>query len=257
MTRRKFAALLMASAAPAPALFTSRSIRAAELIPVTLYKNPSCTCCEAYAQYLEQNGFKVDVKPTNDLAEISRKAGTPPELEGCHTSFEDLLEFFRDERHLAAAAEHRADHTGQRHHPRVVFEVLRVDEHLEGAADAAVITVFPAERLGEHAGWRDRRLMVLLAHVLLATKRQEDCPCFCFLPCVFAHSVLPALTGCAVYLRASHRRANPSQCSIDASSRLYWSVCKNAAMFSSRKQGARSCSSSPDGGMPCETSVSA
>lgn len=87
MTRRKFAVLLMAGAAPLPAFLTPRRARAAEAIPVTLYKNPSCTCCEGYAQYLDQNGFKVDVKPTNDLAEISRKAGIPAELEGCHTSF--------------------------------------------------------------------------------------------------------------------------------------------------------------------------
>ncbi|MBN8906068.1 MAG: DUF411 domain-containing protein [Rhodospirillales bacterium] len=77
----------MAGAAPLPAFLTPRRARAAEAIPVTLYKNPSCTCCEGYAQYLDQNGFKVDVKPTNDLAEISRKAGIPAELEGCHTSF--------------------------------------------------------------------------------------------------------------------------------------------------------------------------
>jgi hypothetical protein len=87
MTRRKFAALLMASAATVPALVTLRAARAGVPIPVTLYKNPSCDCCEGYARYLEQNGFKVDVKPTNDLAEISRKAGVPEELEGCHTSF--------------------------------------------------------------------------------------------------------------------------------------------------------------------------
>ena len=37
--------------------------------------------------YLDRNGFTVAVKPTNDLAEISRKAGIPAELEGCHTSF--------------------------------------------------------------------------------------------------------------------------------------------------------------------------
>ncbi|CAM5529255.1 hypothetical protein MAUB1S_08826 [Mycolicibacterium aubagnense] len=36
---------------------------------------------------MRQNGFQVDVKPTNDLAEISRKAGVPEELEGCHTMF--------------------------------------------------------------------------------------------------------------------------------------------------------------------------
>jgi hypothetical protein len=87
MTRRKFAALLMATATPVPALLASRRARAADPIPVTLYKNPSCDCCEGYAQYLDQNGFKVEVKPTNDLAEISRKAGIPQELEGCHTSF--------------------------------------------------------------------------------------------------------------------------------------------------------------------------
>src|SRR6266436_2956459 len=56
-------------------------------IHAVLYKNPQCSCCESYAAYLEQNGFQVDVKPTNDLAEISSKAGVPAELEGCHTMF--------------------------------------------------------------------------------------------------------------------------------------------------------------------------
>ncbi len=41
----------------------------------------------SYAQYLDQSGFKVDVLPTNDLAEISRRAGIPADLQGCHTSF--------------------------------------------------------------------------------------------------------------------------------------------------------------------------
>jgi hypothetical protein len=62
---------------------------AAEPIRATLYKNPQCTCCEGYAAYLRQNGFEVDVKPTNDLAEISQKAGVPGDYEGCHTTFID------------------------------------------------------------------------------------------------------------------------------------------------------------------------
>ncbi len=86
MNRRDFA-MLMAAALPASVLLRSRAARAAEAIPVTLYKNPSCTCCEGYAQYLDQNGFEVDVRPTNDLAAISRRAGIPSDLEGCHTSF--------------------------------------------------------------------------------------------------------------------------------------------------------------------------
>lgn len=55
----------------------------------TLYKDPLCGCCEGYAAYLRENGFVVDVKPTHDLAEISRKAGVPEQLAGCHTTFID------------------------------------------------------------------------------------------------------------------------------------------------------------------------
>ena len=56
-------------------------------VAVTLYKNPECGCCDGYADYLRQNGFAVTSKPTNDLAEISRKAGVPADLQGCHTAF--------------------------------------------------------------------------------------------------------------------------------------------------------------------------
>lgn len=54
-----------------------------------LYKSPQCGCCEKYAAYLRRNGFDVTVKPTHDLASISRKAGVPAELAGCHTMFVD------------------------------------------------------------------------------------------------------------------------------------------------------------------------
>jgi hypothetical protein len=87
MTRRKLCMLLASTAGATSALLIPQMTRAAAPIPVTLYKNPQCTCCESYAQYLEKNGFKVDVKPTNDLAEISRNAGVPGDLEGCHTMF--------------------------------------------------------------------------------------------------------------------------------------------------------------------------
>jgi hypothetical protein len=90
MTRRKAAMMLIGGAVvavPAAAYFWRRQQAAAGPIEATLYKNPQCTCCEGYAQYLDQNGFKVDVKPTNDLAQISQKAGVPENLQGCHTMF--------------------------------------------------------------------------------------------------------------------------------------------------------------------------
>ena len=65
-------------------LFTPASALAAP-IPAVLYKNPQCSCCEAYARYLDRNGFAVKVIPTDQLDEITRLAGVPTSLEGCHT----------------------------------------------------------------------------------------------------------------------------------------------------------------------------
>lgn len=55
-------------------------------IPVTLYRNPSCGCCDAYARYLEKNGFDVKLIDTLDAASIHEKYGVPERLEGCHTA---------------------------------------------------------------------------------------------------------------------------------------------------------------------------
>lgn len=52
---------------------------------VKLYKNPSCGCCESYADYLRDNGYKVDVVPTETVVEQVEKMGIPAEIQGCHT----------------------------------------------------------------------------------------------------------------------------------------------------------------------------
>lgn len=70
----------------ASALALAGPARAAP-VAVTLYKSPECGCCDGYVEYLKRHGFAVTAKPTNDLAEISRKAGIPADLQGCHTAF--------------------------------------------------------------------------------------------------------------------------------------------------------------------------
>ncbi|WP_437378079.1 DUF411 domain-containing protein [Inquilinus limosus] len=77
----RIAAVLAILALSSPAL--------ADPVAATLYKNPQCSCCEGYATYLRDNGFTVEVKPTNDLAQISADAGVPADVEGCHTMFVD------------------------------------------------------------------------------------------------------------------------------------------------------------------------
>ena len=55
----------------------------------TIYKNPQCGCCEGYADYLRQNGFKVTVKPTHELSAMSRREGIPEDFQGCHLGYID------------------------------------------------------------------------------------------------------------------------------------------------------------------------
>jgi hypothetical protein len=56
---------------------------------MTLWKNPNCTCCDAYAEYLTRHGFKVTSKPTHDLSAKSRAAGIPDDFQGCHLGMID------------------------------------------------------------------------------------------------------------------------------------------------------------------------
>jgi len=80
-----FSSLALAGSATVLAMSLNAAPLAAEA--VTLYKNPQCGCCEGYAEYLRENGFEVEVKPTYDLAQIGIDAGIPEDFQGCHTSF--------------------------------------------------------------------------------------------------------------------------------------------------------------------------
>ncbi|MBI2719001.1 MAG: CopG family transcriptional regulator [Rhizobiales bacterium] len=57
----------------------------AAVIKGSMYKNPTCTCCETYAAYLEKNGLKIKIIPTNDLDQIAATEGVPDQLRSCHT----------------------------------------------------------------------------------------------------------------------------------------------------------------------------
>ena len=70
------------------ALFAVVSLSAPALaapLQGVLYKDQNCPCCEGHAQYLEENGIDVDIKPVEDIAAISADAGIPSEYQGCHT----------------------------------------------------------------------------------------------------------------------------------------------------------------------------
>jgi hypothetical protein len=74
---------------------------AEERAPATLYKNPDCTCCEKYADYLRANGFDVTVIEHPNMTLIKQKHGVGEDLEGCHTT---LVGGYVVEGHVPVAA---------------------------------------------------------------------------------------------------------------------------------------------------------
>ena len=54
-------------------------------IVATVYKSPSCSCCEQYSAYLRKEGYGVEVEAIQDMSTIKEQYGIPYELESCHT----------------------------------------------------------------------------------------------------------------------------------------------------------------------------
>ena len=59
-------------------------LQAQQPLAVTLYKDPSCGCCEAYADYLDNNGFLVKRVDSRNMNLIKQQLGTH-QAASCHT----------------------------------------------------------------------------------------------------------------------------------------------------------------------------
>ena len=58
--------------------------------PITVYKTPSCGCCQAWVDYLGRNGFDVTAHNLDELTTVKQRLGfTNPALYSCHTAVVD------------------------------------------------------------------------------------------------------------------------------------------------------------------------
>lgn len=74
----------------------------ADTLPsVTMYKDPYCACCDAWADHMKSAGFDVDVKIENNMSQIKNSAGIAPQLASCHTA---LVNGYVVEGHVPASA---------------------------------------------------------------------------------------------------------------------------------------------------------
>ena len=73
-------------AANAPAPAGGAAAAAPHLAAMTVYRDPSCGCCEAWAGIARNAGFQVAVIDRQDMPAIKRRYGVPEELASCHTT---------------------------------------------------------------------------------------------------------------------------------------------------------------------------
>jgi hypothetical protein len=67
---------------------------------ITVYKDPSCGCCSAWADHLKAAGFAVTVHEVADVSAHKRRLGVPQRLASCHTA---VVDGYTVEGHVPAA----------------------------------------------------------------------------------------------------------------------------------------------------------
>jgi hypothetical protein len=60
---------------------------------VTVYKHPSCGCCNKWVDHMEENGFEVTSVDLQDVSTIKRQFGITKNLMSCHTAIIDGYAF--------------------------------------------------------------------------------------------------------------------------------------------------------------------
>lgn len=53
---------------------------------MTVYRDPTCGCCEAWASIAGDNGYQVTMLEDANMAAVKQRLGVPTELASCHTA---------------------------------------------------------------------------------------------------------------------------------------------------------------------------
>ncbi len=56
---------------------------------MTMWKSPTCGCCEGWADHMRQSGYKVKSISIDDIDQIKRAHGIPDAMQSCHTAMVD------------------------------------------------------------------------------------------------------------------------------------------------------------------------
>ena len=53
---------------------------------VTVYKSPTCGCCNKWVEHLEENGYAVESNDMPNVTPMKQRLGLPQQLASCHTA---------------------------------------------------------------------------------------------------------------------------------------------------------------------------
>ena len=56
---------------------------------VIVYKSPTCACCAKWITHMEEAGYKITVRDTNDMQPIKMQHGIQRRAQSCHTAIVD------------------------------------------------------------------------------------------------------------------------------------------------------------------------
>ena len=55
-------------------------------VAMTVYRDPSCGCCESWANIAREAGYEVSLIDDPDMATVKKRLGVPEDLASCHTA---------------------------------------------------------------------------------------------------------------------------------------------------------------------------
>jgi hypothetical protein len=67
----------------------SRPRPAGALIPMKVYKTPTCGCCGKWVEHVKAAGFAPEVQDLPTLTAVKQSTGVPASLQSCHTAVVD------------------------------------------------------------------------------------------------------------------------------------------------------------------------
>jgi hypothetical protein len=83
---RRITLVAVCGVAIAAVLLTPTAEAASAAPEITVYRDPSCSCCGGWIDYLAAQGFQPTNIPTPNVDALKQQYGVPEDLTSCHTA---------------------------------------------------------------------------------------------------------------------------------------------------------------------------